>query len=237
MPFPFRGPDGPPRGPPYNPSFSSFVPSSSSHSPNYTLRTNRNASFNRPTAPLSRIPPPPPPPPTTVPPSIPDPELPSVVNLRTAGTPPPLVFLPTPPGSDIRPLLTQSTDENPPFYSAAKPKSPTPHLLHSITPDTLQSLRESREAPLILFNVTAGDFADWEARFPGIDESNARYEYDGLLERMIVKCMAGPVHDSFPIYFFRAINDGLNRAGPDCRRGLQMCTSTGKLPAVGLGKC
>lgn len=222
MPFSFFRPDGPPRGTGSNGSFSSFS-SFSSYSTGYSRRPARSGAVSE-----SR-----PPPPnqltskTTLPCDLENEPRP-IVYLRSARTPPPeLPFLPTPPGSDIRPFLnkqTQPTDESSFFYPAAKTKL-VPSLRY-LTPYNLQALRESRESPCIL-DVTPSEFAAWEARFPNVDESNNRYEYDGIMERMIIKCMAGPVHDSFPIYFFRAINDGLNQAGPQCRRGLQMCTSTG----------
>lgn len=161
----------------------------------------------------------------------PEQELRPIVDLRNPGTPPPrLPFLSTPLGSNIRPLLkqhrAQRTDEHLSFYRVVKMK-PLESPLRALTPDTLQSLRESRESPCIL-HVTPSEFADWHARYPGIDESNSHYEYDSVTERMIIKCMAGPVHDSFAIYFFRAIHAGLRQAGPQCHRGLQLFTSTGE---------
>lgn len=223
MPFSFFRPDGPPRRPGSNGSFSSFTTSSSSSSPNYTRHPALASSLN-----VSYCPPLNNSPPQSTFPCDRKQERPNIVNLRTAGTPPrSLTFLPTPPDSVTRSLLKNTDQEQPmdgnaSFFTPATIKTVNP-ALHDLRPETLQSLCQTRESSYIL-HVTSSEFADWEARYPGIDESNIRYQYDGLMERMIINCMAGPVHDSFPIYFFRAIGD---QAGPQCRRGLQMCTSTG----------
>lgn len=62
------------------------------------------------------------------------------------------------------------------------------------------------EAPLVLHNVTLGDFSTWRSRFPDlIEDDNVRYEYNSRAERMIVKCMPWPIHDSLQIFMCQRI--------------------------------
>lgn len=235
MPFSFFRPDGPPRGTGSHGSFSSF--SFSSYSNNHTYRSSEQRDVARP-RPIHRAAPPSQQPslPETLAPNEPPNRPSSTMLLRTGVTPPPMEFLPTPPSSAVRPTtkehkqLDRTTLDIDSFYTNAEANVPN-SVLHDLSPDSLQALRESHESPRIFRNISPGALTDWESLYPGINESDgARYEYDGFTERMIVKCMAGSVHDSFPIYFIRAITEGLGQTSQQCRRGLQICTSTGELP-------
>lgn len=78
-----------------------------------------------------------------------------------------------------------------------------------MTPTYLRNLRGSNpERPLFLRGITPAAFDEWELRFPDHELREAddvRYEYDSVTERLIVKCMPGPIHDSLQIYFVRRI--------------------------------
>lgn len=231
MPFSSFRPDGPSRGGPDRP----FTPSSSfsySPHPSQIHRPAKPSSFPRPR------------PQTTSPCPVHDPAKvlflppPLAVNLRVAATPP-LLSLPTPPSSDFSPPsknakgsnTTTDLDENSSFDIPAEAKTPTSALLHALTPDALHALCESRESRFIFRNITPADFAAWLDLYPELDEGDtARYDYDGFSERMIIKCMAGSVHDSLPIFFIRVVTDGLQQVGPGSRRMLQVCTNTGRSP-------
>lgn len=142
--------------------------------------------------------------------------------------------LPIPTGSDFSPPSKMSKESNTTtkdqvscFHAPAEAKTRNSDF-YALNPDTLQALRESHESSFIFRNITPSDFTDWEALYPELYEAdNTRYEYDGFAERMIVKCMAGPVRDSFSIFFIRAVHDGLDRTGRECRRGLQISATTG----------
>lgn len=230
MPFSSFRPDGPSRGGPDR----AFPPSSSF---SYSTYPSQN---HRPSKPSNL---PRPRPQTTFPFPVHDPAKllhlpPPAVNLRVAATPP-LLSLPTPPSSDFSPpsknakgsKTTTDLDENSSFDIPAEAKTPTSVLLHALTPDALQAIRESRESRFIFRNITPSDFAAWLDLYPELDECDtARYDYDGFSERMIIKCMAGSVHDSLPIFFIRVVTDGLQQVGPGSRRMLQVCTNTGRSP-------
>lgn len=62
------------------------------------------------------------------------------------------------------------------------------------------------EAPLVLHNVTLSAFDAWRSRHLDlIEDDNVRYEYNSLAERMIVKCMPWPIHDSLQIFMCQRI--------------------------------
>lgn len=125
------------------------------------------------------------------------------------------------PASDI------TDDENAPYPILVKANTLN-SVLDAFTPDRLQQLRASRESSFIFRNITPKGFSDWEGRYPELYEAKGvGYDYDGLSQRMIIRCMSSSVHHSFPIYFTRVVNRGLDRVGPECRRALQMFASTG----------
>lgn len=219
---PFR-PDGPST---HSPSFTSY----SFASRPYTHCPPQQCNFARSN----------PPPLKTLPTTAPSPtqgpnqqkQLSPVLVSVSATTPPPLSILPTPPSSNIRPVLERlapgTTDhENSPYPILVRANTPN-SVLHHFTPDDLRTLRASHESSFIFRNISPNNFSDWEAQYPELYEAKGiRYDYDGLSQRMIVKCMAGSVHDSFPIYFTRVVNRGLDRVGPECQRALQIFASTG----------
>lgn len=157
-------------------------------------------------------------------------------DLRVSNSlPPPL--LPTPPSSDfdIPPecLPTTPTDHaiaNESFFEPALPHpvNNTPPL-SNITTETMALLRSSREGSYIVHDTTPAAFLAWQDRHPELLESDAKYEYDGLAERMIIKCMAGHLHDSPTIFFVRRVGDEVRDAGRVCRRQLQIASTTGEL--------
>lgn len=72
------------------------------------------------------------------------------------------------------------------------------------------------EAPLILQNVTPDDIGNWRSRFPDlIEDDNVRYEYNSLAERMIVKCMPWPIHDSLQIFMCQRITKEVSSSRAD----------------------
>lgn len=219
MPFPSFCPDGPSHGPSL-PSSNSFA-SRPYYTPRLPQQSIAKPPKNSPTTALSRT-------------HGPDKEqqLSPAVSALSATTPPPLSILPTPPSSNIRPTSerppTDTTDHgNAPYPIVVKANTPRSGL-HTFTPDALLALRASRESSFIFRNIHPDNFSNWEAEYPELYEANdVRYDYDGLSQRMIIKCMAGSVHDSFPIYFTRVVNRGLDRVGPECQRALQIFASTG----------
>lgn len=221
MPFPSFRPDGPSHGP----SFTSYSFASRS----YSHRPPQQRNFARPSPPKTS-------PTTTAPFHVEGPneeqQISPVLNSVSATTPPPLFILPTPPSSNIRPAserpATDTTDdENAPYPILVKTNTPN-SVLRTFNPDRLQALRESRESSFMFRNITPNDFCNWEDQYPELYEAKGvRYDYDGFSQRMIIKCMAGSVHDSLPIYFTRVVNRGLDRVGPECQRALQIFASTG----------
>lgn len=217
MPYPFRHGD-PSRG--HSLTSFSFI------SPSYADRPSQQPSLTR-NIPSKRSP-------RTAPGPVLEPRQepqPSSVGYPTSVTPPPILsILLTPPGSHLRPSSVRPAtgDEKACYPILAKVKSPDP-VLHAFTPEILEALRASRESSFIFRKITPDNFSDWEAGFPELYEAKGvRYDYDGLSQRVIVKCMAGSVHDSFPIYFTRVVNRGLDRVGPECQRALQIFASTGE---------
>lgn len=148
----------------------------------------------------------------------------------------PAPLLPTPPSSDFdlppECLPTAATDPpgaNESFPEAALPRPDDVPSLANLTPKTMARLRSSREGSYILPDITPAAFQDWQDRYPELLESDAKYEYDGLAERMIIKCMAGHLHDSPTIFFVRRVGDEVRDAGRVCRRQLQIASTTGEL--------
>lgn len=146
----------------------------------------------------------------------------------------PAPLLPTPPSSDFdHPpnCLPNTTADSPdqPFLEPTLPRAGRLLSFSSLTPKTMEQLRSSREGSYIFHNITPAAFLDWQDRYPELIESDAKYEYDGLAERMIIKCMAGHLHDSMTIFFVRRVGDEVRDAGRVCRRQLQIASTTGEL--------
>lgn len=148
----------------------------------------------------------------------------------------PAPLLPTPPSSDfdVPPEYLPTTPANHPianesFFEPALPHPVNTPSLSNITTETMAQLRSSREGSYILPDISPAAFLAWQDRYPELLESDARYEYDGLAERMIIKCMAGHLHDSPTIFFVRRVGDEVRDAGRVCRRQLQIASTTGEL--------
>lgn len=150
-------------------------------------------------------------------------QLSAVLGSLSAITPPPLPLLPTtPPTSNIRPIPERPPSDTTDHQNAPYPtpdETNTPHtILDTFTPDHLLALRVSRESSFTFRNIDPGNFTNRKAQYPELYEANdVRYDHDGLSQRMIIKCMAGSARDSFPIYFTRIVNRGLDRVGLECQ--------------------
>lgn len=197
-------------------------PSSSRNQLLYSVRRNYTSTFSRPNASRSS-----PPPGSLSSRAI------HRQDLRVPSTLPAPV-LPTPPSSDFdHPphCLPNTTADSPdePFLEPTLPRAGRLLSLSNLTPKTMEQLRSSREGSYIFHNITPAAFLDWQDRYPELIESDAKYEYDGLAERMIIKCMAGHLLDSMTIFFVRRVGDELRDAGRVCRRQLQIASTTGEL--------
>lgn len=124
--------------------------------------------------------------------------------------------LPSPPPSSIPASPSLKPHRSPTIEPTSLPLPPPifPHLipcptLDLLTPTYLRHLRGSNpERPLYVRGITPAAFDQWESRFPDHELREAddmRYEYDSVMQRLIVKCMPGPIHDSLQIYFVRRI--------------------------------
>jgi len=75
---------------------------------------------------------------------------------------------------------------------------------------TLQELRKPRilelletaDEDLCCEHVSIEDFDSWTIENPELEENkHIRYEYNSFTERLIIKCMATPTHDSLHYFF------------------------------------
>lgn len=204
---------------PWQPSRSFREPHSARGSP-----PSSSSSRPSPTLPLSLM----------KPPSVPD----RFPATPTAGSRA-LSTLPTPPSSDVArssPPAEQdpSREDQDQILRDFKIHPPPLHddvpELSELTPPYLDQQLAKREASLFFRHISPKMLQEWESIHPTLREADhVRYEYDSAMQRMIVQCMPGPIHDSVQGYFIKCVTTTMDRVGGDaCEDLIDVNSGTGK---------